>query len=120
MNDTNPDKKPDEKPVKGDGPEGQKGLTMNQVLQHPMVLKMHTEITQLRKLVEGLPEAIGRAMTAAQEARRVPGIDIANPELLTGKPFSKEELVVQNLQAELDKAREDIGYIPPSPPKPKK
>ncbi len=100
-------------------PEDEKGLTMAEVLKHPMVKKMHTEITHLRQLMEGLPEAIGRAMTAAQEARRVPGIDISNPELLTGKPFSEEKVVVQNLQAELDKARTDIGYVAPPPPEPK-
>ncbi len=107
-------------------PEDEKGLTMDQVLKHPMVHKMHAEISQLRQLMEGLPEAIGRAMIAAQKAQRVPGIDISNPELLTGKPFSKEKVIMQNLQQELDKARQDIGYVPvplpilKKPPEPQK
>lgn len=101
-----PEKKPSKKP------EDEKGLTMAEALKHPMVRQMHTEITQLRKLVEGLPEAIGRAVAAAQEEKKVPGIDISNPELLTGTPFSNEKVVVQNLQKELGKARDDIGYVP--------
>ncbi len=101
-----PEKKnPDDKP-------SETGLTMAEVLKHPMVQKMHTEITQLRKLMEGLPEAIGRAMIAAQEEARPKGIDVANPELLTGTPFSKEKVVMQNLQQELEKTRNDIGYVP--------
>ncbi len=101
---------PDRAPKKN--PKDEKGVTMAEVLQHPMVQKMHTEITQLRKLMEGLPEAIGRAVIAAQEEKKVPGIDISNPELLTGTPFSNEKVVVQNLQKELGKARDDIGYVP--------
>ncbi len=109
-----------------EGKPSETGLTMAEVLEHPMVQKMHTEISQLRKLMEGIPEAIGRAMIAAQKEQRVPGIDISNPELLTGTPFSKEKVVVQNLQQELDKARDDIGYVPmplptlKKPPEPKK
>ena len=101
-----PDKAPEKKP------EAEKGVTMAQVLEHPMVQKMHAEITQLRQLMEGLPEAIGRAVIAAQEEQRPKGIDVSNPELLTGTPFSKEKVVVQNLQKELDKTRKDIGYVP--------
>ncbi len=107
-------------------PKDEKGLTMAEVLKHPIAAKMHTEITQLRQMMSELPEAIGRAVAKAPEEETPKGIDVTNPELLTGTPFSGKKVVVQNLQKELDKTRKDIGYVPvplpilKKPTKPKK
>lgn len=106
--------KPEEKPA-------EMGLTMAQVMKHPLVQEMTSELKSLRRTLDALPEVIGRAVAEAQKAKRIPGLDISNPELLAGGQ-PKEDAVVQNLRRELDKTREEVGYKPPTtrPPEPKK
>ncbi len=104
--------------------EDAQGLTMEQVLQHPVVLEMSARLDTLQRTVKSLPEAIARVLKAAREAERPKGMDIQNPELLTGAPPGKD-LIVQNLRQELDKTRKDVGYTqrptpPPLDPKKKK
>ena len=100
-------------------PEGAQGLTMEQVLQHPVVKEMSARLETLQRTMESLPELIGRAVAEAQKAKRVPGMDIKNPELLTGAGVGKE-IPVQDLKAHLEQTRKDVGYKKQSPPKPTK
>ncbi len=127
------DEKPEENPKDETPPENRElterkedaqGLTMEQVLQHPVVLEMSARLDTLQRTVKSLPEAIARVLKAAREAERPKGMDIQNPELLTGALPGKD-LIVQNLRHELDKTRKDVGYTqrptpPPSDPKKKK
>ncbi len=127
------EKKPEEKPKDETPPENRElterkedaqGLTMDQVLQHPVVLEMSARLDTLQRTVKSLPEAIARVLKAMREEERPKGMDIQNPELITGVPPGKD-LVAQNLRKELDKTRKDVGYTkrpppPPSDPKKKK
>ncbi len=123
------DEKPEREKSKGDEtenrelverPEDDKGLTMAEVLKHPVVKEMVTRMETLQRTLDGLPEAIGRALVEAQKAQRVPGMDLQNPELIAGSPFGKE-VPFQDLKGHLEKTRKDVGYKKtPSPPKPDK
>lgn len=43
-------------------------LTAEQILAHPVVRQMSTQLEQLRNLVQSLPEAVGRSVAAAMKA----------------------------------------------------
>lgn len=66
-----------EKKKKGDKQELSKvkeappqGLTLEQVMAHPVVQQLNQKVDEMRQLVQGLPEAIGRAVAEAQRAGR--------------------------------------------------
>jgi len=62
----------------------ERGLTMEQVLAHPVVQQMTRRLEEMREIVQGLPEAIGRAV--AQATKRPPAgacgppVPILNPK----------------------------------------
>ena len=119
-----------EKPEQPEEEPAETGLTMAQVMKHPLVREMTTELKSIRRTLDALPEVIARAVAEAQKAKRVPGIDVTNPELLQGSNLGQNQeagpslgdAVVQNLQTHLADARDKEGYVPrPTPPsKPKK
>jgi hypothetical protein len=45
-------------------------LSLEQALAHPVVQQMSKKLDEMRQLVQGLPEAIGRAVAEAQRASR--------------------------------------------------
>lgn len=46
------------------------GLTLEQAMAHPVVQQMNKKLEEMRQVIEGLPEAIGRAVAEAQRAGR--------------------------------------------------
>jgi hypothetical protein len=49
---------------------GEKGLTLEQAMAHPVVQQMNKKLEEMRQVIEGLPEAIGRAVAEAQRSGR--------------------------------------------------
>ena len=56
-------------------------LSLEQALAHPVVQQMSKKLDEMRQLVQGLPEAIGRAVAEAQRAG-------ARPRVLSGPPVA--------------------------------
>ncbi len=52
------------------------GLTLDGALTHPVVQRMSEKLEEMRQLVEGLPEAIGRAVA---QATRKPPVGASGP-----------------------------------------
>lgn len=100
----------DEKRGLTERPEDSKGLTMDEVLKHPVVQKMSAQLETLQQLLSNLPEAIGRAVTEAQEANRPKGLSVENPELFEGlKKGAQARGVAFDLEQEMIKARKEMG-----------
>lgn len=49
----------------------QQAISLEQAMAHPVVQQMTKKLDEMRQIVEGLPEAIGRAVAEAQRAGRV-------------------------------------------------
>jgi hypothetical protein len=60
--------------------ENAKSLNLEQVMAHPVVQQMNKKLEEMRQLVQGLPEAIGRAVAEAQRAGR--------PRVVSGPPVA--------------------------------
>jgi len=50
----------------------QQALTLEQVMAHPVVQQLNQKLEETRQLLQGLPEAIGRAVAEAQRPNRLP------------------------------------------------
>jgi hypothetical protein len=48
----------------------QQSLTLEQAMAHPVVQQMNKKLEEMRQVIEGLPEAIGRAVAEAQRSGR--------------------------------------------------
>jgi len=100
-------------------------ITTQQLMSHPMVKQMHSEIKQLKGLVQGLPEAIGRAVAVAQDdgppGPRIPlaNVDSRGFSLMPGSITVGDEHF--DVRAHENKRREEEGLdpLPPLPPPPK-
>lgn len=100
------------------------GLTIAEVLAHPVVQQMNQKLENMQQLLQALPEAIGRAVAEAQRANRPGTIPLSGPlvELRPSGSGSVEfhrkgrivengkEIVPEGLMAEgsIDKDLEDI------------
>jgi len=92
------EKKPRKGMVKADQAAAQ-GLSLEQVMAHPVVKAMNGKLEEMRQLVQGLPEAIGRAVAEAQRQKR-PTIASGPPVPLraenAGVEFHRKGKIVQN------------------------
>jgi len=81
-----------------------KGLTLEQVLEHPAVKQLNQKLEEARQIMAGLPEAIGRAVAEAQRAGKIQPIPlISGPavQLKTNNEnveFHRKGRIVQNGQ----------------------
>lgn len=76
----------------------ERGLTMEEVLKHPVVQQMNKKLEDMRELVAGLPEAIGRAVAAAQRANGATlpsGPPVALKESNDGVEFHRKGKIIQ-------------------------
>jgi hypothetical protein len=104
------------------------GLTLDQVMSHPAVQQLSQRLEETKQLLQGLPEAIGRAVAEAQRAGRVPLVSGPAVELRPsggsvefhrkGRIVENgQEIVPENVQAapeSLDQDLEDIRKkVPP-------
>lgn len=77
----------------------ERGLTIEEVLKHPVVQQMNQKLEDMRALVAGLPEAIGRAVATAQNASRATlpsGPPVALKASNEGVQFLRKGRIVQN------------------------
>lgn len=75
------------------------GLSMEQVMSHPVVKEMGRKLDEMRQLVQGLPEAIGRAVAEAQRQQRVPrasGPPVPLRAENGGVEFHRKGKIIQN------------------------
>jgi hypothetical protein len=84
-----------------------KGLTVEQVLEHPVVQQMAVQLRTLKQAVDSLPEAVGRAVAEASQKQvyRGPAYPVTDllkdPKALGG--------VGLDLQSQMGDAREKEG-----------
>lgn len=94
-----------------------KGLTVEQVLEHPAVQQMVAQLRTLKQAVDSLPEAVGRAVAEAAQKQVYRGPAYPVTDLLQDpKALGAGGL---DLQAQMGDAREKEG-LPrevPGPPK---
>jgi hypothetical protein len=76
----NDKKKKDAKQELSKPQEAAQALTLEQVMAHPVVQALNRKVEEMRQLVQGLPEAIGRAVAEAQRAGR--------PRVVSGPPVA--------------------------------
>lgn len=53
-------------------PAEQQALTLEQVMAHPVVQQLNQKLEETKQLLQGLPEAIGRAVAEAQRPNKLP------------------------------------------------
>lgn len=94
-----------------------KGLTMEQILEHPAVRAMSTRLQTLQQAVNGLPEAVGRAVAEATQKQTYRG-----PAYPVTDPLQDPKLrdVGVDLKAQMGDAREKQGLPREVPEPPKK
>lgn len=75
-------------------------LSLEQALAHPVVQQMSKKLEEMRQLVQGLPEAIGRAVAEAQRGSRTVPVAFGPPVVLqqsnVNVEFHKKGRIVQD------------------------
>jgi len=73
--------------------------SVEQVLAHPLVQRMATQLEQLQRLVSGLPEAVGRSVAAAMQSQSPPtppAYQLVQPGQGEEIQIGKDKIVVGN------------------------
>jgi hypothetical protein len=74
-------------------------ISLEQAMAHPVVQQMSKKLDEMRQLVQGLPEAIGRAVAEAQRAGKpiqASGPSIALRPAGTAVEFHRKGRIVQD------------------------
>lgn len=98
---------------------GQQQLSLEQVLSHPVVKQMHEKLEEMRALVAGLPEAVGRAVAAHQAAGRAQPrgfLPVTIKGDNEGVEFHRKGLILQSGQVVAKEGLMDRPAIPVSGP----
>lgn len=64
------------------------GLTIAEVMAHPVVQEMNQKLENMSQLLQALPEAIGRAVAEAQRANRPGTVPLVSGPPVELKPFA--------------------------------
>ena len=106
------------------------GLTIAEVLAHPVVQQMNQKLESMQQLLQALPEAIGRAVAEAQRANRPGTIPLVSGPAVELRPsggsveFHRKGRIVENgkeivpegmaAEGSIDKDLEDLQRkVPP-------
>lgn len=94
-------------------------LSLEQVLAHPVVQEMSKKLEEMRELVAGLPEAVGRAVAAHQSAARAQPLSAAPIQVKgdnVGVEFHRKGKIVQGDKVVAQEGLMDRHPIPVSLP----